>query len=1027
MIGFFRFFVKRHMLANLFTIMALLLGIGALVQIKRDIFPEVDFGQVNITTFYPGASPEDVELNVTNEIEDELKGISDIDRITSYSMENFSVITVFIDLEADDKDEVRADIREAVNRVTDLPEEVTEAPLVTAINNEILPVIEVGVAGDLPYSELRESARLFKKKLENVKGVSRTEEFWYLDREIKVQVSPDAINRYQVPLQHIAGAISRRNIRLSGGSIDSYASEKSLVTLSQFDEPSQVKDVIVRSSFSGPIVKVGELATVVDGFKDPRIITRMQGKPAITFQVLKKNSADIIRTVDAVRQFVDEEKENLQDGVEILFSNDISTYVRNRFNVVLSNGAIGLGLLLIVMAIFLSIRTAFWVAISIPVILLGVIFLLPVTGAYLDIISLTAMLLVIGIIVDDGIIVTENIVRRRELGDSPEEAASRGILEVFKPVGATLLTTFLAFAPMFFMVGVTGQFVMSIPLVISLALFVSLFELVIALPAHLVPGLKKIRTKEKKKSYWFDSVRDMFRKLLSQMLRLRYLFIVISIALFIGSIWYATNKMKFILFPDTAADSFVIYLETPIGSSIKKTSDRVRPIEALVDSLPSNELSSYATKIGSHGERNPGENDHWAMVRVNLTPYAKRGRTAVQIVDQLRQKTSRLEGFERIMYDIEGGGPPVGDPITIRVVGSDDDMRRKLSDSLVAFLRTFDAVSELDRNDKKGKQQVELKVDYEKLSRLGLTASDVANTVRIAYDGQVVTSVRYADEEVDFRVMLDRKARNDLTHLTELLIPNERGRLITLDDVAGFEIGPGPGSYYHYNGERTTTITSDLKKDSEYTPVQITSQAVDHFNLDRDWPGMRFVIGGEAEETEESFRSLFIAFGIAVVGIYFALILLFNSVTQPLMVMIAIPFGIIAVIIAFALHGEPLGFMALMGLVGLTGVVVNDSLVLVNHINKLREEHPDESVLVLVARGTADRLRAVIMTTLTTVAGLLPLAYGIGGSDPFIAPMALALGYGLLFVTPLTLVFVPSLYIVRTDMISIVKRIFGRA
>jgi multidrug efflux pump subunit AcrB len=296
--------------------------------------------------------------------------------------------------------------------------------------------------------------------------------------------------------------------------------------------------------------------------------------------------------------------------------------------------------------------------------------------------------------------------------------------------------------------------------------------------------------------------------------------------------------------------------------------------------------------------------------------------------------------------------------------------------------------------------------------------ADVARTARLAYDGEVVTSVRYGEEDVDFRVQLAESARSQREVLGTLLIPNQQGRLISLGDVASFRAGPGPASFYHYDRERATTITADIS-DPQTTPLQVTNAALKHFDLSREWPGMRMIIGGEAEETAASFRSLFIAFGIAVIGIYFILALLFNSFTQPLMVMVVIPFGIVAVIIAFALHGEPLGFLALMGLVGLSGVVVNDSLVLVNRINRLREENADRSILDIVAEGTSDRLRAVIMTTLTTAVGLIPLAYGIGGSDPFIAPMALALGYGLLFATPITLVFVPCLYLVRSDFLRL--------
>ncbi|MBN2225918.1 MAG: efflux RND transporter permease subunit [candidate division Zixibacteria bacterium] len=1024
--SFFRFFTERHMLANLFTVMMILLGVGALVQIKRDIFPEVDFGEVIITTRYPGASPEDVELNVTNRIEEEIKGVSNIDNITSYSMEDLSIINISIDLQADDKDAIRDDIREAVNRVTDLPDEVTEAPLVLEINSEILPVIEVGVSGDLPYPELREVARLFKKKLENVSGVSTVDEFWYLDREIKIEVSPDSVKKYQIPLQEIAAAISRRNIRSTGGSFESYTSEKSLVTLAQFRDPDEVSDVIVRSTFSGPSVRVGDLATISDEFEDPIVISRMNGKPAITFSVLKKKSADIIRTADAIKNLVKQEAELLPDGVKILFADDISYYLRNRFNVVLSNGAIGLVLVLIVLSIFLNLRTAFWVALGIPVVLLGIIFLLPVTGAYLDIIALAAMIQVIGIIVDDGIIVGENIVRRRERGDPPLVAASEGIREVFRPVMTTILTTFLAFAPMFFMSGVFGEFVVSIPLVISLAVFISAFELVIALPAHLMPGLKRIQPGNKKGGrHWFDGIRRLFQKYMYYVLKARYAFLALSIALFFGTMYYTATHMKFVLFPSTASDNFNIYLELPVGSSMQKTVDKTREIEQFILELPQQEIASFSSRIGTHGERQPGEYEHWALIKVNLVPYARRDRTAAQIIESLRPRTDSLGGFEKLLYNVEAGGPPVGSPVTIRVVGSDDRMRRTLTDSLVTFLESIDGVTDIDRNDKLGKMQIQLDIDYDRLARLGLTVADVAATARIAYDGQVVTSVRYGEEDVDFRVIFNRSARTNPATLGNLLIPNDQGRLIRLSEVATFNSGPGPSSYYHYDRERTTTVTGDIVK-GKATPLEVTSAAVAHFDLDRDWPGMRMVIGGEAEETAESFRSLFIAFIIAVIGIYFILILLFNSATQPLMVMVAIPFGLIAVVIAFALHGEPLGFLAMMGLIGLTGVVVNDSLVMVDHINQLRKAHPTMPILDVVAQGAANRLRAIIMTTLTTVVGLIPLAYGIGGSDPFIAPMALALGYGLLFATPLTLILVPCLYTIRTDIFRLFRWIFRR-
>jgi len=1024
--SFFRFFAERHMLANIFTVLLILLGIGSALQIRRDLFPNVDFGQMYITTRYQGASPEDVELNVTDPIEEELKSVSNIDQIISYSMENMSIVVATIDVDVSDKEEIKTDIREAVARVINLPDEVTEAPLVTEVSSEILPIIRVGITGNRSYRELREITRLFKKKLENTKGVARVEESWYLDREVRVEISPEKIETYQIPLEEISRAISQRNIRSTGGGIDSYTSEKNLVTLSQFREPAEVGDVVVRTTFEGPVVRVKDLGIVNDSFEEPRIISRINGVPAISLSVLKKKSADIIRTDEAIKALVAQEREILSEGFEILLTQDESYFLRNRFSVVLINGAIGLGLVIVILALFLNIRTAFWVALSIPVTLLGVIFLLPIAGAHLDVIGLTAMLIVIGVIVDDGIIVAENIISRREKGDSPLEAASNGIKEVFKPVFTTMLTTFLAFAPMFFMKGVSGTFVFVIPLVISLALLISTMEVVIALPAHLVSGLRRVRLRSIDEAHWFDPIRRLFQRIIHFILRLRYAFILLSVLLFGASIWYMVTHMQFILFPSTAANIFNIYVELPVGSSIERTAEKVIEVEKAIQSIPETERASFLTMIGTHGEREPGEQSHWAMLTVDLVPFAERSRTAAQIMEEVRQKTNLLEGFERITYNVEAGGPPVGRPITIRVVGSADSLRRALTDSVISFLGSTEGIRDIDRNDKPGKEQVALDIDYTKLARHRLTVADVARTLRIAYDGAVVTSVRYGEEDVDFRVVLAKRERASLDELGKLLIPNHVGRLISLETVARFRSEPGLSTYYHFNGERTTTVTADLDQGIT-SPIEVTGAVLKHFDLSRDWPGMRFAIGGEAEETAESFENLYISFVIVVIAIYMVLMLLFNSAVQPLIVLVAIPFGIIGVIIAFIIHGEPFGFLALMGLVGLSGVSVNDSLVMVSHINDLRIQNPDEPTLGIIAIGAANRLRAIIMTTVTTVVGLIPLVYGIGGSDPFIAPMAMALGYGLLFATPLTVAFVPCLYAVWVDIQSVRDKIFRRS
>ncbi|MBD3222828.1 AcrB/AcrD/AcrF family protein [bacterium] len=1024
--SFFGFFVRHHMLANLFTLMVLLLGVATLLRIQRDIFPEVDLGRVVITTRYPGASPRDVELNVTNEIEDEVATVAGLDRIVSYSLENLSVVTVHIDIDAPDRRETEQEILRAVDRVTDLPPEVDEEPRVEVLEGEDLPVVEVGVAGDLPYEVLREAARRFERRLEDVPGVAELEDHWLLDREVRVAVDPEAMRRDQVALAEIADAVRRRNVRATGGELESYRSEEAVVLLSEFPDPESVARVPVRSTFEGPIVRVGDVATIEDGFEDPRVITRIGGVPAITFAVLKLGDADIIETVGRIHRLADDFADELPEGASIAFTNDSSYYVSNRFDVVLANGAIGLGVVLVILGAFLNLRTAFWVAVSIPVVLLGVVFLLPATGHYLDIITLAAMLLVLGIIVDDGIIVAENSVRHRRDGADPNEAAAAGVAEVFRPVATTILTTVLAFAPMFFMPGLTGQFVQVVPLVITLAMLLSAFELVVALPAHLAGSLRRQGPGARAARSWFDPLRRGFERGLRALIGIRYAVIAGFTAVLAGTLWYAAVHMPFILFPGEAADTFTAYVSLPVGSSLQRTSDRTAEIEALIAELPADELQSYATRVGSHGQHEPGTNDHWSMVRVNLVPYAQRDRTAAEIVAALAARTDRLEGFEDILYRIDEGGPPVGRPVTIRVVGHDPDRRRALADSVVAFLGSIDGVHDLDRSDRVGPIQLRLELDHDALARLGLTVAQIARTLRIAYDGLEVTDVRWGREDVDVRVQLAGSARRDTTHLRELRVANARGRLIRLGDVATLVPRSGPSRVYHHDTDRATMITSDVDEDL-VTPVQVTGRVLDHFDLEERWPGMRFVVGGEAEETQESFESLFVAFGAAVVGIYFLLILLFDSVTRPLLVLAAIPGSIVAVILVFALHGLVPGFLAVMGLVGLSGVVVNDSLVMIAHIDRLRAAEPEADIASVVAAGAADRFRPIVMTTLTTAGGLVPLAYGIGGSDPFLAPMALALGMGMLLSTPQILLMVPCLYLARDDVSRLVRRLRGRS
>jgi multidrug efflux pump subunit AcrB len=507
-------------------------------------------------------------------------------------------------------------------------------------------------------------------------------------------------------------------------------------------------------------------------------------------------------------------------------------------------------------------------------------------------------------------------------------------------------------------------------------------------------------------------------------LRLRYTLIPVFVVLLVGAFVFMGTSMRFVLFPSEMAEQFWVFIEMPTGTSLEKTSRNTAQIEQYLEELPEGELASYTTSIGVksvEGTWIDMEVESAAIISVNLIPFAQRERTAHEIIEELRAKAAGLTEVKQADFVVTEAGPPMGRDVVIRVVGADNAQRTRLADSVEVFLSSLEGVSDVTRDDTPGKEQVEIKIDYSSLSRLGLTVADIAQNVRIAYDGQVVTSIRSGEEDVNFRVMLEESVRERMEYLMQLRIPNRQGRLIPLGEVAQLVERPGPSDYRHHDGERTITVQASVDN-AVITPLEASNAVDAAFDLDRDWPGMRFSLGGEAWESAMSLAGLARAFIIAIIGIYFLLVLLFNSLTQPFLVMAAIPFGITGVIFAFGFHGLDFGFFSMLGIIGLSGIVVNDSLVLINHVNALRKAQPDKPIVDILAQGTADRMRAIIMTTVTTVAALLPLAYGWGGTDSWMAPMALALSWGLIFATPLTLVLVPCLFMVGQDMHGLLRR-----
>jgi len=1007
------FFVRQKKLALVFTVSVIAIGLLALSNIQRDQFPAVDFEVMTISTAYPGASPEDVEQNVTNVIEDELSNISGIDKFNSVSREGRSRITITLSQDVSDINTLKQDIRNAVNRIKSLPKEVTNLPNVRDQKTSRKSIIKISLgAQNLTYSELRKITDNIADSLELLDGVSEVNKDGYRDREIQIRIDPEKLNQYKLSLPQVIEAISKRNKRYTVGTNHSQTNEKNIVVLAKFDQADSAGDVILKSTFQGPIIRLKDIATIENDNVEEKSIIRVNGKKGFILRIRKQEQADVINTVDLVKERMTELNANRYGNqLEIFYSSDLSKYVRNRLKIVTNNGMMGLVLVLIVLGAFLSFKTAFWVAISLPVSLLGTVALLGVSGETINLVSLAAMILVLGIVVDDSIIVAESIHHHKQLGEDRFKSAIRGFKHVIMPVITTILTTILAFSSMFLMDGTMGKFIYVIPIVVIFALSLSFLEVSIALPAHLASSHEKV-----KNSHWFDAVELWFEGFLRVMLKWRYVVIAVFTLMLATSLYFAKTNMKFVLFPAIGVDTINARLQMPVGSSLARTELVSQQVEGLITKVVGDDLESVTANVGKYFT-------HVARFKIELSPSSERMKTSKVLLKQLKKRAREITQAEKLKFSIRRPGPPQGEDVEINLVGSDNIQRQSAANELEKILSSIDGVDNIDRDDEPGKERIEVALDFEKMARLEVDFSVVNQYLKTAFTGVDVTDIRDGQHDVNFRLYFgDNQHSQDF--IKTLKVNNRKGNLIPISQFSSIRQIKGEPDFNHFNGQRSTLVSGSIN-DEITTVGLVMSQALERLNLDNSFPNIRVIGEGGAKETMQSMDSFKKAFVMAIFGIFLLLVLLFNSYTQPLLVLSAIPFSVIGVIWAFFFHGETLSFFAILGTLALVGVIVNDSLVLVSHLNYLKEKVVDATVSAheFIIQGAKDRLRAVVLTTLTTLAGVIPLAYGIGGTDFILQPMALSLGYGLLFGTVMTLVLLPCLYLINYDFVNWVKRL----
>lgn len=1019
-----RFSVKNPLPINLLTAFAVGVGIFSAFTIQKEAFPPVTFDIVTVLTTYPGASPEVVEKFVSIKLEDELKSVDGVDEMTSISAQNISLIALQLDPDERDRRKIIDDIQRAVDRVKDLPDEIEDNPVVSEIDARKFPVITVSLGG-LPYAALQTQAKVLEDRLLNIPDVGSVTRLGYHDPEIWVEIDPDKAHLYYVSLSDVMRALRERNINLTGGDLDSPEGEINIRTDGEFAGSDEISQVIIRSNDQGKIIRISDVAGVSESFEDDNILYSTNGEESINLMAIKKTSGDVLKMVDKIKETVSEFRKEASDDLEISYIDDFSYYVKRRLKVLLNNGGWGFLLILVFLFLVLAPPIAATAAIDIPITFLITVALMRAMGMSINLMTMFGMIMVLGLLVDDAIIMAENVFRHIEKGGHPYQAAVDGANEVIRPVTAAVLTSICAYLPLAFMTGIIGQFVSFIPLVVSIALFISWLTTLFLIPTHAAEFTLIVnhRFLEKKK-HWFDGIRDGYMSLLEKAIRFRY-WVAGGIVLFIiFTVLVAMTFMKFILFSSHGVDEFFIRAETEIGTSLEKTRSRLKPIEEAVDQLSAEELENYTLEVGVSRDRSwdpqTQYGSHLAQMHVYLTPYVDRKRNAFQIVTEIEERIKDTPGLKEIRVDQVRPGPPVGKAVEAKIRGDDFEVLRKVAQRYKDYLKTLPGVLHIDDDFERGKDELNIVLNRDRIARAGLSYQRVAQEVRNAFEGGIATIIQTSDEEIGVRVKFPEEKTRSVEALERMLIPNPRGNLVPLREIASFEKESSIAAIKRFDRKRLVTVFAEVDENVT-TSMEVNGQLMRRFrDIRTEFPGIDVVYGGEREKTMESLMSLLTAFIAALFLIFCIIAIQFRSLIQPPIVMLTIPLGLLGVTWALILHRQPFSFLSIMGFIGLSGVVVNDSIVMIDFMNKLRRKGVKQRESIIEACRM--RFRAIFIAALTTVGGMMPMAYGWGGDDPFVKPMALAFTWGIACASAITLFAIPCFYAIADDFAFLVLK-----
>ena len=1026
-------FARNHVAANLLMGILLLGGVYSAFTIKKEIQPAVEVDIITVVVPFLGATPEDVEEGVLIKIEEAVQDIEGIKEIIATAVRNSGTVSIEVESEYEVLD-ILDQVKGRVDAISTFPDN-TERPVYTRVQFQ-QQVLLITVSGEIDERTIKEFAKQIRNEIVSIPGVTRAEVLGGRDYEISIEVSEFTLQGYGLTLAEVAQAVRMGSLDLPAGSIRADSGDILVRTKGQAYVGWEFEDIVVRTHEDGTRLLLKDIATIRDEFIERDRFSEFNGEPAISIQVLSVGNQSELEIAEKVKSFIVEKQKNLPPGVHITAWADTSYYLKGRLDMMLKNMVVGAALVFLILALFLRLKLAFWVMVGLPIAFMGAFFMMPFVDVTVNMLSLFGFILVLGIVVDDAIVIGESAyTHMREKGHTTEVIVE-GVMIVAVPATFGVLTTIAAFLPILMVTGVTGQFFAAVGWVVILCLVFSLVESKLILPAHLAHMHVKHYEKETHNVFirfqrFFSEglhhfVDDYYVPLLEKALKRRYLTLSIFISTLILSIGLLLGGiLRFVFFPDFAADFLQVSMEMNEGTPAASTHAALRRIQeglAAVDREVSEEQGKESGAVVTNVLAF-ARSDTSGRIIAELVKDEVAIIDGQEVLRRWRENVGEVTGIKTLGFSGATGGPGGGPAVSLTLTGSNIDQVARAAKELERRIRLYDGIYDVRNSFDRGTTEIKLNIKPEAES-LRLTLADLARQVRAGFYGEEVQRIQRGQDEVKVMVRFPRDERDSVGYLDNMRIRTPDGGRVPFHAVAEVELGEAPLRIQRFDRERAVRVSAEVDKELA-EPDKITADIleIELPEVMAQFPGVSYELSGSSQAAQEVQTDLIMGAFLALFLIYALMAIPLKSYAQPLIIMSVIPFGIIGALVGHWIIGIEVSMMSFFGIIALAGVVVNDSLILVDFVN--REQRLGIPLTQAIRDAASKRFRAIVLTSLTTFFGLIPIVLETSLQAKIVIPMAVSLAFGILFATVITLFLIPILYLILDDFKTWFKEAWG--